>query len=277
MEQEQENQMSFLDHLEALRWHLIRSIVAIVIVAVAAFIFKDIVFDQVILAPMQTNFATYRFMCYLDDLLSLGGVICIESIPFTLFNLEMSGQFTTHITISVFTGLVLAFPYVFWELWSFIRPGLLEKEQRYVRGVVFFASLLFFIGVAFGYFVIAPLSINFLGSYQVSTMVDNQINLGSYVSTVTSITLAAAIVFELPIVVYFLTKAGFITPSFMKSYRRHAFVSALILGAIITPPDVTSQLLVMLPLVILYELSIFISAYVLREKVKAANIKKIES
>lgn len=274
MAYEQEHQMSFLDHLEALRWHLIRSIVAIVLVAIAAFIFKDIVFDKVILAPMQTGFATYRFMCYLDNLFSLGGVICIESIPFTLFNLEMSGQFTTHITISVVAGLVVAFPYVFWELWSFIKPGLLDKEQRYVRGVVFFASLLFFIGVAFGYFVIAPISINFLGSYQVSSMVDNQINLGSYVSTVTSITLAAAIVFELPIVVYFLTKAGFVTPAFMKSYRRHAFVAALILGSIITPPDITSQLLVTLPLVILYEISIFISAYVLREKVKAANIEK---
>lgn len=266
--------MSFLDHLEALRWHLIRAIAAILLIAVAAFIYKDIVFDKIILGPMETDFFTYRFMCYLDNALSLGGVICIQSIPFTLFNLEMSGQFTTHITISAVAGIVLAFPYVFWELWSFIRPGLLENEQSYVRGVVFFASLLFFIGVLFGYYVIAPLSINFLGSYQVSELVGNQINLGSYVSTITSITLASAIVFELPIVVYFLSKAGFITPAFMKAYRRHAIVGALILGAIITPPDVTSQLLVTLPLVILYEISIFISAYVLREKIKNANTEK---
>lgn len=266
--------MSFLDHLEALRWHLIRSFAAILVISIIAFLFKDIVFDKIILGPMQTDFFTYRAMCYLDNLLVLGGVICIQSIPFTIFNLEMSGQFTSHITISAVTGIVVAFPYIFWELWSFIRPGLLDNEQRYVRGVVFFASLLFFVGVLFGYFVIAPLSINFLGSYQVSTLVDNQINLGSYVSTITSITLAAAIVFELPIVVYFLSKAGFITPTFMKAYRRHAIVGALILGAIITPPDVTSQLLVTFPLVILYELSIFISAYVLKEKIKTANTEK---
>ncbi len=268
MLEEEENQMSFLDHLEALRWHLVRSLGAITLVAIVAFLNKDFVFDQVILGPMHTDFWTYRMLCLIDDRLSLAGVLCINDIPFTLFNLDMSGQFTTHITTSAIAGVVIAFPYVLWEIWRFIKPGLHQKEKSHSRGFVIVTSLLFAIGICFGYYVIAPMSVNFLGSYQVSEMVKNQINLGSYISTVTTITLAAGIVFELPIIVYFLTSIGLLTPQFMRTYRRHSLVVALILGAIITPPDITSQLLVTFPLVLLYEVSIFISAYVIRKQLK---------
>ena len=179
-------------------------------------------------------------------------------------NITMSGQFSTHLMTSLYAGFILAFPYVFWEIWRFIVPALKDSETKVTRGVVFFSSFLFLLGVLFGYYVIAPLSINFLGSYQVSQTVANQISLTSYVTTVATVSLANGIIFELPILVYFLTKIGFLTPDFMRTYRRHAMVITLILSAIITPPDITSQILVSFPLIILYEISIRISRAVIK-------------
>ena len=180
----------------------------------------------------------------------------------------MSGQFSTHVTTSIFAGFVVAFPYVFWEFWRFIRPALHVNESTMARGIVFFSSLLFLLGVLFGYYVIAPLSVNFLGSYQVSSTVANQITLSSFISTVTTVSFANGIIFELPILVYFLTKIGLLTPEFMRVYRKHAIVVILILAAVITPPDVTSQILVSLPLIVLYEISIKISARVIKNQKK---------
>ena len=174
----------------------------------------------------------------------------------------MSGQFTTHVWVSFIGGLIVSFPYVFWELWRFIKPGLYEKEQNYTRGIVLYASVLFLLGVLFGYYLIAPLSVNFLGGYQVSTAVYNTIDLNSYISTVTTLTLATGATFEMPILVYFLTKIGLIGPTFLRTYRRHAIVVLLIIAAIITPPDVISQVIVTLPLLLLYEISILIAARV---------------
>jgi len=178
----------------------------------------------------------------------------------------MSGQFTNHIFISVMAGFIIAFPYVFWEIWRFIKPALYTKESKHAKGVVFFSSILFIAGILFGYYVIAPLAVNFLGSYQVSEIVANQINLGSYISTVASISLACGLVFELPILTYFLTKVGLLTPQFMKTYRKHALVIILILAAVITPPDVISQVLVALPLLLLYEVSILVSKIVIKKQ-----------
>ena len=254
----EEKEMSFLDHLESLRWHLIRSTIAIGILSIIAFVNKSFVFDQIVLAPKNPDFLTYRIMCRISER------ICITEIPFTLMNINMSGQFTNHIFVSIIAGIIVAFPYVFWEMWRFVKPALYPDETKHARGVVFFSSFLFMAGVLFGYYVIAPLAINFLGSYQVSEMVSNQINLGSYMTTVASISLACGVIFELPIVTYFLTKLGLVTPSFMSQYRKHALVITLILSAIITPPDVISQILVALPLLVLYEVSIFISAAVLK-------------
>ena len=260
-------EMSFLDHLEALRWHLIRSTVAIFVFAIVAFLNKSFIFDTVLLAPKNPDFITYRILCLLSNKLNMGDALCISELPFILMNINMAGQFINHITISIVAGFIIAFPYVFWEIWRFVNPALHTKERKHAKGVVFFSSVLFMTGVSFGYFVIAPLAVNFLGSYHVSEMVANQINLSSYITTITSITLACGVIFELPILAYFLTKVGIITPTFMRKYRKHALVVTLILAAIITPPDVISQILVALPLLILYEISIYVSAIVLKRSV----------
>ncbi len=259
--------MSFLGHLEALRWHLIRSAIAVIGIATTAFCFKSFIFDQVLLAPKHTDFLTYRLLCKMATLLQLGDDFCIKEIPFRLQSVDLSGQFTTHMTVSVITGLVLAAPYIFWELWRFVKPALYEKERKYARGIVFYASSLFLTGVLFGYYLVTPLSINFLGAYQVSPEVENRISLDSFISTVTTMTLISGAVFELPIVIYFLSKIGLITPAFMRKYRRHAVVVILILAAVITPTsDIPTMLLVASPLYILYEASIFVSRRVLKNK-----------
>ncbi len=264
----QDKEMSFLDHLEIFRWHLIRSVIAVLFFAIIAFIFKDIVFDVILLGPKDPNFPTYKALCAISQYLGLEDALCLKESPFTLMNITMSGQFSTHVTTSIFAGFIVAFPYVFWEFWRFIRPALHVNESTMARGIVFFSSVLFLLGVLFGYYVIAPLSVNFLGSYQVSSTVANQITLSSFISTVTTVSFANGRIFELPILVYFLTKIGLLTPEFMRVYRKHAIVVILILAAIITPPDVTSQILVSLPLIVLYEISIKISARVIKNQKK---------
>jgi len=262
-------EMSFLEHLEALRWHLMRAVIAVLTLAIVLFFYREIVFDNFLFAPKHPDFWTYRMLCLLSDYLDMGDALCIKELPFELINTELSGQFTMHIWVSFVAGFILAAPYVLWEIWSFIKPALHEKERKYSKGVVFFSTLLFFAGVLFGYYVIVPLSINFLGSYQVSADVKNMIAMDSFVSTVTTITFASGIVFELPIVIYFLTQIGLMTPQFMRTYRKHAMVIILIVAAVITPsPDVTSQLLVAFPLYLLYELSIFVSMYVVKKAEK---------
>ena len=260
-----DGEMTFLQHLEELRWHIIRALVAIVAGAIVAFIFKDIIFDHIILAPNNPDFVTNRLLCRLADLVN-APALCINQNPIELISIKMSGQFTTHINISLVAGLILAFPYVFWEFWSFFRPALYEKERKYARGAVTMASLLFITGILFGYFIITPLSINFLGSYRVSDLVTNQINVTSYIGSVTSVALSAGVTFELPIVVFFLSRIGVLTPDFMRKYRRHAIVLVLVVAAVITPPDVFSLILVSIPLLLLYEVSIFIAARVIRKR-----------
>jgi sec-independent protein translocase protein TatC len=261
-----EGEMSFLDHLEALRWHLVRAAIAIVSIAVVLFCFKEFLFDGVLLAPKYPSFPTYRALCWLGNRFHMED-ICISQINFNLISTDISAQFATHMWVSFIGGLVIGFPYLVYELWKFIKPALLEKEKRYARGIVFFTSLLFTMGILFGYYIITPMSVNFLGNYQVSPEVKNMISLDSFISTVTTMTLLTGIVFELPIAVYFLTQIGIFNPTFMRKYRRHAVVVILIVAAIITPTsDATTLLLVSVPLWILYEISIFVSAYVIRSK-----------
>ena len=255
--------MSFLDHLEELRWHIIRSLLAIFVFATIAFLAKQIVFDKIILAPKTPEFWTNRMLCRLSEAFNMPK-LCINSKPFDLQSIYLSGQFMAHIKISIISGLILAFPYVFYEFWKFIRPALYQNEKQHARGSIFYISFLFACGVLFGYFLLSPMSVHFLGSYRVSEMVENNINLMSYISTVISVTLASGIVFELPAVVYFLSKVGLVTPEFMRKYRRHALILILVIAAIITPPDVFSQILVSVPLIFLYEISISISKRVQR-------------
>jgi sec-independent protein translocase protein TatC len=260
-----EGEMTFLQHLEELRWHIIRALVAVVVGAILAFVFKNIIFDHILLAPKNADFITNRLLCRLSEIVNVP-VLCINQKPLQLISIKMSGQFTTHINIAIVSGIILAFPYIFWEFWSFFRPALYEKERRYARGAVLSASLLFMTGILFGYFIISPLSINFLSSYRVSETVLNQININSYIGSLTSVVLAAGITFELPIVVFFLSRIGVLTPEFMRKYRKHAIIVILIIAAIITPPDIFSQILVTIPLVFLYELSIFISVRVYKNR-----------
>lgn len=267
-----EKEMSFLEHLEELRWHIIRSILAIVIFMIIAFIFKKFIFGTVILGPRSPEFITNRLLCefgdYLTELLKRPISLCINTGDWHLINIKMSGQITTHITAAIVAGLILAFPVILWEFWQFFKPALKDSEARYAKGAVFAASMLFFTGVLFGYFVLAPLSIHFLSNYEIDPSVSNQINVRSYIGTLTSICLATGLVFELPIVAFFLTKIGIVTPAFMRKYRKHSIVVIFIISAIITPPDVFSQTLVAIPLLILYEVSILISARVMKKKEK---------
>jgi sec-independent protein translocase protein TatC len=259
------DQMSFLQHLEELRWRIDRALIAILVFAALAFVFKNIVFDQIILAPKNASFITYKVLCGISQKIGLAEGLCVTS-DFSLQNIKMSGQFSSHIVVSAVAGIILAFPYVFYQFWAFIRPGLRQNEEHSAKGVVFFTTLLFLAGILFGYYVIAPLSVQFLGGYQVSEQVENIISLNSFITTITSTTLASGIVFQLPMVVYFLAKLGLATPQTLRQYRKHAIVGVLILSAIITPPDMTSQILVTLPLIILYEISIYIAKVVNRKK-----------
>jgi len=262
-----DGEMSFLGHLEALRWHLVRSVAVIMVLAVVLFCFKEFLFDGVLLAPKNPHFFTYRAMCVLARKFHLGDDLCITQINFTLISTDISAQFTTHMWVAFIAGLIVGFPYVVWEMWRFIKPALHENEQRYAKGIVFYTSFLFLTGVLFGYYVITPMSVNFLGTYQVSEAVKNTITLDSFISIVTTMTLITGVVFELPIVVYFLTKIGILTPKFMRTYRRHAIVLILLAAAIITPTsDATTLTLVCIPLYFLYEVSIFVSAYVVKKK-----------
>ncbi len=257
-DQTSKGNMSFLDHLEELRWHLIRAAIAIFVVSILAFIFKGIVFDKIIFGPRNPDFLSYRALCWLSQQMG-GTAFCFTEMPFELLNTKMAGQFTMHLWVSLVVGFIVAFPYVFFEIWRFVSPGLHENERKSSRGVIFITSLLFLIGVGFGYFVISPFSVQFLATYTVSDNVVNRIDLSSFISTVTSVTLASGIVFELPIIVYFLAKFGILSSDSMKQYRRHAIVVILVLSSIITPPDVTSQIMVTLPVLLLYEISIKIA------------------
>ncbi|WP_162416468.1 twin-arginine translocase subunit TatC [Cyclobacterium roseum] len=264
-EEEEDNGMSFLDHLEQLRWHLLRSISAILVFMVLAFLAKGFVFGQVILGPSKIDFVTYRVLCQLSDFFSLPA-LCIEKLPFIIQSRQMTGQFSMHITSSLVIGLIAAFPYVFWEVWRFISPGLYAKEKNAARGAVFFVSLLFFLGASFGYYILSPLSINFLSNYQLDPSIANEFDITSYVSTLSMLVLASAVMFQLPIVIYFLTQAGLVSSLMLKTYRRHAIVVILVLSALITPPDVISQILIAMPILVLYEAGIIIAKRLERKR-----------
>jgi sec-independent protein translocase protein TatC len=253
-----EKVMTFWDHLEELRGHIIRSLIAVVVLAVIAFVNRHLIFDTIILAPSQPGFLTNRALCWVAGQLQINA-LCFDDLSLQIINYKMSGQFLTHMYISIVAGFIVAFPYILWEFWRFIKPAMYENEQKYSRGGVFISSLLFISGVLFSYFIIVPLTVNFLGTYQVSDTVENKIQLSSYISTVVSVTFAVGLVFELPILVYFLTKVGILTPNILKKNRSYMFVALLILSAIITPPDMFSQVLVVIPLIILYEISIGVS------------------
>jgi sec-independent protein translocase protein TatC len=254
----EEKEMSFLDHLEELRWHLMRGFAVIFILMIAAFIAKDLIFHTILFGPSRPDFWSYQQLCRLADILN-SPALCISELPFTLQSRLMTGQFVMHITASFVAGFVVGFPYFFWEIWRFIRPGLQTKERRAARGATFSVSFLFMLGITFGYFVVTPISVYFLSSYQIHPTIVNEFDITSYISTIIMLVVACGVLFQLPVVVYFLTKAGIIGSATLKKYRRHAIVVIFILGAMLTPPDPFSQILLALPLLTLYQFSILIA------------------
>ena len=251
-------EMSFWGHLDALRGSLFRSAIAIVILAIVAFVNREFIFDSIILAPKEPGFFTNRMLCRLSELVNIPA-LCLGNMKLDIININLSGQFTTHMYISMFAGLIVAAPYVIWEIWRFIRPALYENERKHSRGAVIVMSILFILGVLFSYYLIVPLTLNFFGTYQVSSSVNNQIALTSYISTVVSVTFSLGVVFELPVFIYFLAKVGIITDAFLRKNRKYMVVILLTISAIITPPDIISQILVCIPLYGLYELSIIVA------------------
>lgn len=272
MAKAESDNMSFLEHLEVLRWHLIRASLAILIMGAIAFLSKGILFDIILFGPKQPDFFTYRLFCSISREISDTEFFCLSEMPFKILNTRMAGQFSTHIWVALIAGFILAFPYVLYEFWRFISPGLRPGERTYSRWVMFFGGLLFMMGVLFGYYLIVPLSLQFLGSYTISEEVNNLIDLNSYLSTVSTVTLATGIIFELPVVIYFLARSGLVTAAFLRKYRRHSIVLILVLSAVITPPDVASQILVSFPILILYEISIRIAARIEKRQLKEGKL-----
>ena len=224
---EQTEEMSFLDHLEVLRWTLVRSSLAIFAFGMVAFMMKDFIFNTILLAPKDPSFSTYRFLCYVSKMFGTDG-FCVEEIPFIVQSRTMAGQFSAHIWTSIAFGFVMAFPYIIWEVWKFIKPALYDNEKKNARSFIIITSCLFFLGILFGYYVITPLSINFLGSYRVADEVRNNFDLSSYTGLFKASCLSAGFIFELPIIIYFLTKMGLVTPEFLKTYRKYALVLVLV-------------------------------------------------
>jgi sec-independent protein translocase protein TatC len=258
-------EMTFIDHLEELRWHIVRSLIAIIIVAILIFMNMDWFFDTIILGPIRPDFISYTKFCQFSHWAGLGDSLCMPPVQSKLQATTFGSQFISSITIAFFGGFICAFPYIFWEVWKFIRPALTEKELSSTRGAIIFVSFFFFLGAAFGYFLLAPFTFSFLSNYNLGTsgILETRPMLSDYIENLTNITLGAALSFQLPVVSYVLTKIGLITPGFLRTYRKYAFVAILVVAAIITPsPDWMSQMLVCVPLILLYELSIVISARV---------------
>jgi sec-independent protein translocase protein TatC len=263
---EDRKEMSFLDHLEELRWRLVRIAIAIVTISVVLWWFQEWIMDNLFLSMSKPDFITFRLMC---DMFG----ICIDEIPVKMQSTTMAGQFSYAMMTSIIGGVVLAFPYIFYQIWSFVKPGLKQKEKSVVKGIVFYVSILFFTGILFGYFVVAPLCVQFFGTYQISKDVENIFTISSYMSTIISTVFYSGLLFLLPVVMYLFAKLGIITPIFLRKYRKHAIVGVLILSAVITPPDLISQIIVAIPIVMLYELSIFVVVAVEknRNKTNMAN------
>lgn len=265
---ENKNDMSFLSHLEELRWHLVRSFVAICIVAIAIFSFSNIIYDEFLLAHLHSDFPTYNWLCKGAQLFGFESDFCNVQLSDNLISLAPASQIMNLIWTSMILGLIVAFPYVLWEMWRFISPGLHKTERKKSRTFIFYASILFFIGVLFSYFVIAPLSVYFFYNFKITDLIENKFDFKTHINLITNTLLGVSLMFELPVIIYFLTRMGLVTPAFLKKYRKISLVLVLILSAIITPPDIASQIIVTIPIMILYEISIFISKRVVKRQQK---------
>jgi sec-independent protein translocase protein TatC len=276
MEQDQ-GQMSFLGHLEELRWHLVRSFAAIFIAAVVLFVFQKQVYDYFLFAHLKPDFVTYRFFCEAFGNIGIESSFCSIEFPQKLQSLSPTNQLMNSLWTSFLLGFVIMFPYVVYEVWKFIKPGLKQNEIKSSRGFIAAVSFLFLLGLAFSYYVISPMSVYFFYNYQITDQIVNNFQFESYISIVLNSLLGVSLVFELPVIIYFLAKAGLVTPTFLKTYRKHAFVLVLVLAAIITPPDIASQIIVTIPVMVLYEVGIQIAKRVQKNQLKqeksVSNVK----
>jgi sec-independent protein translocase protein TatC len=255
------NEMSFFEHIEELRWHLFRAMICILVVTIAVFVMKNFVFQEVILGPTTPDFITYKLFCeYLPQ-------FCFYPQHLQIITRDIQEQFISHIKVSLWLGFIVSFPYILYELWRFIKPGLYKKEIKAARGMVFICSFLFLVGVSFGYFIIAPVAITFLSTYSVSPDIANTTTLNALVNSITMFTLPVGLIFETPVILYFLAKIGLVSSAFLAQYRRHAVLVIVIVAAVITPgPDVFSQMLVAIPLYLLYEVSIIVVKRIDKER-----------
>jgi sec-independent protein translocase protein TatC len=264
----EEKEMAFLDHLEELRWHVVRAVASIFVFTILGFVFVGWIFDNIVFAPAKLDFPTFRYLCQLSEITGIKD-LCVTDLPFKVQSRNMTGQFMMSITASFVIGLILAFPYVVWELWAFVKPGLQTTERKFSKGAVGAISFLFLLGVFFGYYILCPITIWFLSTYSVSPIISNEFDITSYVSTIASLVLGCALLFQFPMVIYFLSKIGIVTPELMRKYRKHSIVVILILGAVITPSgDPFSLTVISLPLYVLFEISIYISSVVVKRKLK---------
>lgn len=268
MAQKNLGEMSFLDHLEELRWLLVRSTTAVIIMACVTYFISDYLFDTIVFGPTRPTFFTYQYFCQLSHQLGFAESICITEMPFIIQNTEMEGQVNIFVWMCILAGFILSFPYILWEIWKFISPALYDKEKKNAQVFIFTSSLLFFMGVLFGYYVVIPMSVNFVATFTISDVVKNQFTLASYIGMVKTSILASGLFFELPIIIYFLTKLGLVTPEFLRKYWKYAVIIILIVAAIVTPPDVVSQTIVAIPMLLIYEVSIWISKFVTLNKKK---------
>ncbi|GAA4075943.1 twin-arginine translocase subunit TatC [Flavobacterium cheonanense] len=269
MAKKEMKEMSFMEHLEELRWLLVRSTIAVLIGAIATFFISDFIFENIIFGPTNPNFITYRLFCELSNYVGFQESICVTELPFVIQNTDMEGQVTILIWTCITAGFIFAFPYILWLLWSFISPALYEKERKNAKYFIFVASILFFLGVLFGYYIIVPMSVNFFATFTVSSIIKNEFNVDSYIGMIKTSVIACGLFFELPIIIYFLSKLGLVTPQFLRKYRKYGIVIILFVAAIVTPPDVVSQVIVSIPMLLIYEVSIFISAFVVKRSLKA--------
>ena len=268
-----EKEMGFFDHIEELRWHLIRSVIAITIGSIVVFVNYNWFFENVVFAPAKSSFITYDILCQIGEKLHIDQ-ICFHFKDIELLNTELSGQIMTQFTTSFIGGLILSFPYVFWEIWRFIKPALQSTELNKTRPIIFYVSVLFLLGVSFGYYIMTPFWLAFAQTYLISSSIKNLFSLDNYISGVSTLVFCCGLIFELPVIVYFLSKLGLMTPKFMRDYRRYSYVGIVILGAVITPQtDVFSLAMICIPLCILYELSITVSARVYNQKQKLQNVQ----
>lgn len=268
---EEKAEMTFIDHLEELRQHIIRSVIAILVMAAIIFIYRDWVFDNVITGPINPDFISYRLLCDFSHWAHMGDALCMPPVTINMQTTTFGGQFLSSISLALIGGILIAFPYIFWEFWRFIKPALKDKELKNTRFIIFWVSFFFFTGAAFGYFLLGPFTFNFLGSFTLGTkgVLETRPTLTDYLDNLTNLILGCGIAFELPVLAFILTKIGLITPAYLRSIRKYAAVIILLAAAIITPsPDWMSQLIVFIPLFTLYELSILVSARVTKQRIK---------